>query len=687
MNYPVKKSSYWTSIKNTLSTIFKGAGKIEEKPLKVNHGASWDRPQGAQPTFDPLNALAAFAVHSYTHAAASRAAQDLAALPLRVLRGTGSATQIIDSGPAVDLFNEPSTGISPFDFREQLEIDLMLTGNSYILLLGPNENAPISMVRLHPAEVKIITTSQEGIVAFEHNSDGNIARYDPVRIIHTKTASWQKGSSSVYGTSPIEALKGDISADLNAMKLASEASAKGRPDILLSPSDPSDIWTKQQRQEILQSYLGLASQGGALCLSGAISLTELKLNPRDLEYAQSRKFAMENVSAVLGISPSVLGRPDANYATAKSQAVEYWNNQTKRAKRMSFSFTQIVKRFNPELRIEYDFSGVEALQEVRTERLKRIKEHVLLGMPVELAYKYENMEDAPIFSAADQPIPDPETIGEEDEENTRQYKSALLKASEHPIIKESKPRTKRDMIWYNFIAKAHTPQEKKMFKVMKKYFAGAKKRYVKRIKAQVKEQKSINGNLVIKSVTDWKELLAQEVEEKYLLEVAALDWAEGFMTHGLEVLEDLYKRAGIRLDLVELPQSSKQIAQYEVERFAKRVSKTTSNSIQSIVEKGIIQGLPVIEMADIIIVSKAFSFDRAYMIARTETTKQLNSSANEAFKTGVQQGVKMKKQWLSARDDLVRDTHIYLNDVTINKPVGVIAVVLSSHILKTKIYL
>ena len=67
MDYPVKKSSYWTSIKNTLSTIFKGAGKIEEKPLKVNHGASWDRPQGAQPTFDPLNALAAYVEQDQPH--------------------------------------------------------------------------------------------------------------------------------------------------------------------------------------------------------------------------------------------------------------------------------------------------------------------------------------------------------------------------------------------------------------------------------------------------------------------------------------------------------------------------------------------------------------------------------------------------------------------------------------------
>ena len=114
-----------------------------------------------------------------------------------------------------------------------------------------------------------------------------------------------------------------------------------------------------------------------------------------------------------------------------------------------------------------------------------------------------------------------------------------------------------------------------------------------------------------------------------------------------------------------MPQSSKQIAQYEVERFAKRVTKTTANSVQSIVEKSIIQGLPVIDMADILISAKAFSFDRAYMIARTETTKQLNSSANEAFKTGVQQGVKMKKQWLSSRDSLVRDkpyaSHVYLD--------------------------
>ena len=463
---------------------------------------------------------------------------------------------------------------------------------------------------------------------------------------------------------------------------------------------------------------------------------------------------------------------------------------------MTFSFTRIVKRFDPELRVEYDFSGVEALQEVRTERLKRIKEHVLLGMPVELAYKYENMEDAPInLIVEDRPIPDPATIGDEEDDNNRahhrikipasydhidffptkgviaelqkglkwhrqgrsgdglkpatvnwatrlvngakispdkvrrmrawlarhesdkrgrgfypgevgypspgrvawalwggdpaktwsnkiigqmekadsekKYKNPVFKANEDPFIKQQNTKTKRDMIWYNWIAKAHKPQEQKMYKVMKKYFAEASKRYAKRVRKQVKEQKSINGNLIIKSVTDWTELLAQEIEEKYLLEIAAFDWANGFMTNGLEVLEDIYKRAGIRLDLVELPQSSKQIAQYEVEKFAKRVTKTTANTVQAIVEKSISQGVPVIEMATAIEVSKAFSFDRAFMIARTETTKQLNSSASEAFKQGVANGVKMKRQWLSARDEDVRDSHIYLNDVTINKPVGV----------------
>ena len=46
--------------------------------------------------------------------------------------------------------------------------------------------------------------------------------------------------------------------------------------------------------------------------------------------------------------------------------------------------------------IEYDFSSIPALQDLRTAQIARVASHVQLGMPVADAYAYEGLIDAPI---------------------------------------------------------------------------------------------------------------------------------------------------------------------------------------------------------------------------------------------------------------------------------------------------
>ena len=67
----------------------------------------------------------------------------------------------------------------------------------------------------------------------------------------------------------MQPLSREIDADINAMTLASQASAKGRPDIILSPTDPADIWGSERRKEILNQYTGLANMGMGSASQGA----------------------------------------------------------------------------------------------------------------------------------------------------------------------------------------------------------------------------------------------------------------------------------------------------------------------------------------------------------------------------------------------------------------------------------
>ena len=394
---------------------------VESKPKAPKHGASWNNPYGARQPFSPGASMQAYSGHAYTHAAVNRASQDLAALPLKVIKGRGAKSQILDDSEVLDLFDQPNTFTDGFLFREQLITDLILSGNCWILVAGASK--PESLFRLHPENVKIVT-DQTGVIGYEYNADGQRIMYPVDRVIHGRNASWKNGAGGeLYGTGAIESLAREINADINAQQLASQSSAQGRPDVLLSPVDDADIWGQERRREILDAYRGMSQKGGAMVLSGQVRVDPLNLTPRDLEFEASRTMARQSISAVIGVPPAILGLEAANYATARQQAINYWTNQTKRGKRIAIMFSQIAKMFDSQLRIEHDYSGVEALQAQRSEQLGRIEMHILNGgMTASQAYKYEGLEDAPIIDESSRETPAEDTADEEDQNARALYR-------------------------------------------------------------------------------------------------------------------------------------------------------------------------------------------------------------------------------------------------------------------------
>lgn len=404
----IMADNYFTRLYNAI--LGKSYAKEITKPKEENRGASWNSAGGVRNTFSAQVSMDAYGIHGYTHAGVKRLSQDLAALPLKLIKGYGDqATEIMDH-PVLDLMRMPSTDTDEFLFREQICIDITLTGNCYILLLG-SSSMPVSMVRLHPEEVRIITDPQKGLVGYEHNSSGSVVQYPPERIIHGKNAGYEKGPQALYGTGAIQPLARELDADLNSQKLVSEAASKGRPDVLLSPKEDGDIWPNEVRKQILDQYAGMQKSGGAMVLSGQVSVDMLQLSPRDMEFQASRTFARESISAVLGIPPSVLGLPTANYALGRQQAIEYWSNQIKRGKRIALLFTRIARLWDNDLHFEHDYQDVEALQSIRNDKLMRVEKHIFFGVTPAVAYAAEGLE----FPRKQEP----RDIGKEEEENVR----------------------------------------------------------------------------------------------------------------------------------------------------------------------------------------------------------------------------------------------------------------------------
>ena len=362
-----------------------------EAPEQIHHGSSWSSGgYGVHQPYSANKSLSAYGLHAYTHAAAQRSSQDLSALPLFCVSGKGENRKIIHDHPILDLLDQPSTDCDGYLFRSQLTIDLILSGNAYCLLMGPGE-VPVSLGRLHPGEVEIVTNS-EGIQGYKYTSGGSSVMYPKHRVIHIRTETYSSGAQSLYGVGIIETLSKELEADISAQSLVSQTARQARPDIIISPSEQGDIWPSETRREITSNYTKMVKNGGVLCLSGAANIQSLNLKIRDLEFEKVRIFTRNAVSAVSGVPPVVLGESGANYATSLNQRRQYWSNQQHLGKRIELGLFNVIARlFDQDLKIEHDYSGIEALQSIKESQIKRAQMHIMNGADPLAAYMEEGI--------------------------------------------------------------------------------------------------------------------------------------------------------------------------------------------------------------------------------------------------------------------------------------------------------
>jgi hypothetical protein len=88
-----------------------------------------------------------------------------------------------------------------------------------------------------------------------------------------------------------------------------------------------------------------------------------------------------------------------------------------------------------------------------------------------------------------------------------------------------------------------------------------------------------------------------------------------------------------------------------------QIEETTRQQVRESIRMGLAEGESVGQMQRTLVQSKIFSPTRALTIARTESTRAVSAGSIEAMKEAEARGVKLQKQWISARDGNVRDTH------------------------------
>ena len=376
---------------------------IVAQPEAVDHGPQWGAEHAAANPYPTVASMSAFGKFPWVVAAANAIAEDISGLPLKVVRGAGTRSRDVPGHAALSLLRRPTSWQGRTSWERQWIIDWLLSGDGYQLMVGGAR--PSSLLRLHPMSTGIVPAESGAPRAYRFAPSGVESFYAADDVLHLRSPSWQDGPEGLYGQGAIEVLGTELSGEWSAAKQWQKSAQRGRADVIISPKDAAAgaAWAKpEQRTKIKQAFTRQTDDGGIVVLAGEADVHQVPFSARDMEFMQARGWTRDAVLAVFGVVGTRVGLPDANYATAQQQTATYWQALLGKIAILDEQLSRVAERLGrPGDRIVHDTSGVEALQESRTERLNRVTVMVeKLKIPAADALNAEGFSDLADIAAS-----------------------------------------------------------------------------------------------------------------------------------------------------------------------------------------------------------------------------------------------------------------------------------------------
>jgi HK97 family phage portal protein len=251
-----------------------------------------------------------------------------------------AGTDILTSGPAVELFDRPHAMLSRYEFWDLAVTYLMLRGKVYVVALDSagqvidltSNEKPESLLVLNTDLVqRIYASANRGLTGWRYTAN-NRAPLESQVLLPEEVAF-------IRLPHPFDFYDG--LAPLSVARLAAQtdyASSQFMKGLMLNNADTGIIVTSDQQfneeqQELVKSALrerkrlaGTADR--PLFLGGGAKIEKPGLSAADMQFLENRKFNRQEICAVFGVPQEILGfTEDANRSVGQSSRLNFIENR------------------------------------------------------------------------------------------------------------------------------------------------------------------------------------------------------------------------------------------------------------------------------------------------------------------------------------------------------------------------
>lgn len=361
--------------------------KIEEKVTATQHAIV--RFFGAKPQWSERNyanfAKEGYQMNVWVYACVQAIATPVSNLPwaLYQLDSKGERKEIYDH-PLLDLLKKPNENMSQSEFFEAYAAFLLIAGNSFVEINKPFDNSTdaIELSIMRPDRMQVKLDTENFIEGYIYQVGDQKIFLPKERVSHLKMFH---PLSDFYGLSPVEPTARGIdnnnaSAEWNNALLKNGARPGGA---LVSEHPLSDPAYEKLQKSLETNHQGAKNAGKPLLLEGGLSWQEMSLNPRDMDFIQSKKLTTVEICAGFRVPPEIVGYAEtktySNYQEARKALYE--DAVIPCANKMRDKLNvDVVPMFGDNLVLDIELSRVEALQESQDAVYKRAGEAYKYGL-------------------------------------------------------------------------------------------------------------------------------------------------------------------------------------------------------------------------------------------------------------------------------------------------------------------
>jgi HK97 family phage portal protein len=244
---------------------------------------------------------------SAVYACVSAISETIASLPLTLYKRDGDEGRVKAKGNPLYtvLHDSPNPTQTSLQFREQQMASVLLTGNSYALIVRDKAGQVVELWPIHPNMVTVNILDNGRPVYDVVDRKGQIKRYLMEEVFHLR----HRTDNGYTGISPIAASRETVELAISEREHGSKTFSNGtrlsgllKAQGTLKPDEIArlrDSWNSQ--------YSGASNAGKVALLESGVEFQALSMTLEDAEWIAARQFSVEEVCRLFRVPPTIIG--------------------------------------------------------------------------------------------------------------------------------------------------------------------------------------------------------------------------------------------------------------------------------------------------------------------------------------------------------------------------------------------